>query len=156
MTPEQVEQLIATGETMEVEFKGEEKDPLNDRDLLEAVVCLCNRPGNNPAYLLVGVEDDRRITGARPRHPSGKTDVYQLQALIANRTRPSQSCRVELLTVAGKEILVIEVPPSRAPRNGWPGRAGVRAVSVSRNARHGGGTPDAGLFHVRRSRRNLG
>lgn len=31
MTPEQAQQLISRGETMEVEFKGEERVPLSDR-----------------------------------------------------------------------------------------------------------------------------
>ena len=71
MTPEELRRLIAAGETLNVEFKGEERSPLNDRDLVEAVVCLANRSGTEPAWLLIGVEDDGRITGARPapRHP---------------------------------------------------------------------------------------
>ncbi len=139
MTPEQVEKLIAAGETMDVEFKGEANASLNDNALVEAVVCLCNRPGNNPAYLLVGVEDDRSVSGARPRHPGGKTDVYQLQALIANRTRPSQSCRSELLTVRGKQILVVEVPPSRAP-------VGTSDAKYVRRAMGGRGVPECVPF----------
>jgi hypothetical protein len=37
--PAHVEQWIAGGETYEVEFKGEQRERLNDRDLVEAVVC---------------------------------------------------------------------------------------------------------------------
>jgi len=38
-----------------VEFKGEERAPLPDRDLLEAIVCLANRPGQASGHLLLGV-----------------------------------------------------------------------------------------------------
>ncbi len=68
MTPEEMQRLVASGETLTVEFKGEERSPLNDRELVEAVVCLANRTGTEPAWLIVGVEDDGRVTGARPRH----------------------------------------------------------------------------------------
>ncbi len=45
MTPENLRALIAAGETSAVEFKGEEREPLNDRDLVQAVICLANRGG---------------------------------------------------------------------------------------------------------------
>jgi len=129
MTPEDLRQLIEQGENLNVEFKGEEKAPLNDNDLIEAVVCLSNRPGNEPGWLLVGVEDDGRITGARPRHEGGKTDPLRLQAVIANRTRPSVSCRVEIVALEGVPILVIEVPPSPTPVGTTDGKYLRRAIT---------------------------
>ena len=139
MTSEQLHQIVQNGETLDIEFKGEEQAPLNDRDLVEAVVCLCNRPGNESGYLLVGVEDDGRITGARSRH--GQTTHPQLvQALVANRTRPSQSCRVQLTEVDGKQVLVVEVPPSRTPVGTADGKH-VRRAMGSR------GTPECLPYH---------
>lgn len=82
---------------------------------MEGVVCLANRAGNGPAWLLVGVEDDGRVTGARPRHGAGVTDPLRIQALIANQTRPSLACRVELVELEGRPVLVVEVPPARTP-----------------------------------------
>mgnify|MGYP001172358390 CR=1 FL=1 len=38
MTPDALRVLIRGGETLAVEFKGEERTPLNDRDLVEAVL----------------------------------------------------------------------------------------------------------------------
>jgi ATP-dependent DNA helicase RecG len=73
MTPERLRALVVAGESLDVEFKGEERKPLSDDELIEAVVCLANRPSNTPAWLLIGVEDDGRVTGARPRHESGRT-----------------------------------------------------------------------------------
>lgn len=52
MTPEGLRELISKGESLSVEFKGEEKRPLSDRELIEAVVCLASdvlRPLNRAA-----------------------------------------------------------------------------------------------------------
>src|SRR5688572_11579146 len=114
MTAETLRTLIAAGETITIEFKGEEHKPLNDRELVEAVVCLANRNGDTPACLLVGVEDDGRITGARPRHKR-VIETHRLAALIAARTRPSLAVNVETLDVDDKPVLVIEIPPQRQP-----------------------------------------
>ncbi len=110
MTSEALGRLIAGGETLAVEFKGEERMPLNDRDLVEVVVCLANRSGREPGYLLIGVEDDGRLTGARPRH-GDITDPHKLAALIANRTRQSLAVQVQTVCIEGRTVLVIEIPP---------------------------------------------
>lgn len=141
MTPEALRNLIAAGETLDVEFKGEEKGPLSDQDLVEAVVCLANRPGSqDPGWLLVGVENDGRITGARPRHPGGRTDIARLTAMISSRTRPSLTVRAELVQVDGVEILAIEVPPARTPVGTSDGRYLRRAIG-------GDGCPACLPFH---------
>lgn len=114
MTRETLRNLIAAGETLNVEFKGEERSPLNDRDLVEAVVCLTNRIGGEPAWLLIGVEDNGRVTGARPRHGE-TTDIHKLAALIAARTRPALAVQVEEVPLDGKAVLVIEAPPQQHP-----------------------------------------
>ena len=114
MTPTELLRLIHGGETLDVEFKGEERGPLNDRDLVEAVACLANRPGAAPARLFVGVEDDARITGARPRH-GATTSPDRVAALIAGRTRPALSVQVDVVALEGKDVLCIEVPAQRLP-----------------------------------------
>src|SRR5262249_49386048 len=100
---------IAGGERYEVEFKGERRGQLNDRDLVEVVVCLANGAGG---VLLVGVEDDGTPTGARPRHESGRTDPLRLQALIANSTQPPVATSVSVVDVDGVSVIVIEIPDS--------------------------------------------
>ena len=115
MTPELLKELLQRGESLDVEFKGEERARFSDDELVEAVVCLANRSSSAPAWLIVGVEDDGRVTGARPRHESGRTDRLRVAALIANRTRPSLSVRVFLVPWEDKEVLAIEVPPSHTP-----------------------------------------
>lgn len=114
MTPEKLRELIAAGESMDVEFKGEEARSLSDADLIEAVVCLANRLSGAPAWILIGVEDDGRITGVQSRQGS-PPDPLRVQALVSNRTRPSLSVRAELVVLDGKNVLVIEVPSARSP-----------------------------------------
>jgi len=127
VTPEVLRSLIAAGETLDVEFKGEEARSLSDGDLVEAVVCLANRPGNAPGWLLVGVEDDGRDTGARPRH-ADRTDPLRLQALIAHRTRPSLSARVEIVRLGDRDVIAVEVPAARAPVGTTDGKYLRRAL----------------------------
>lgn len=140
MIPDRLNQIIASGENLSVEFKGEEKGVLSDRDLVQAVVCLANRPGDEPGYLLVGVEDDSRITGARPRHGASYIDPVRVQALIANHTRPSLACQVNVVHLEGKPILVIEVPFSRLP-------VGTADGTYLRRAIGGRGEPMCLPFH---------
>ncbi|MCR3883894.1 MAG: ATP-binding protein, partial [Methanothrix sp.] len=128
MIPELLREIIADGETLNVEFKGEEKKGLEDSELVEAVICLANRRGDDLGWLLIGVEDDSRITGARPRHAGGKTDTNRIQALIANRTRPSLACRVYHIDLDGLDVLVIEVPASRTPVSTPEGKYQRRAI----------------------------
>ncbi len=140
MTPEQLKGLIEAGETLDIEFKSEERSSLSDKELIETTVCLANRSGNNPGWLLIGVEDDGRISGARPRHEVGKTDLRRVRALIANRTRPSLACQVELVPIEGKEVLVIEIPPVRTP-------VGTSDGTYLRRAIGGRGQPECVPFH---------
>lgn len=140
MTPERLRELIAGGEALGVEFKGEEVRPVSDQELVDAVVCLANRPGDDPGWLLIGVEDDGRITGARPRHDAGNTDPLRLQALIANRTRPTLTTRVETVALDDVTIVVVEVPVARSPVGTTDGRYLRRALG-------GDGKPACVPFH---------
>ncbi|MBI4917243.1 MAG: putative DNA binding domain-containing protein [Acidobacteria bacterium] len=139
MTPEELREIVAAGETLAVEFKGEAKQPLSDADLVEAVVCLSNRRGDQPGWLLVGVEDDGRVTGARPRH-EGSTDPARLQALVANRTRPSVGVDADVVVVDGRQIVAIRVPPSGLPVGTADGRYVRRTID-------GRGRPACVPFH---------
>ena len=140
MTESELRSLISAGESFDVEFKGEERRAVSDSDLVEAVVCLANRSGDRPGYILVGVEDDGRITGARPRHGAGIIDPLRVQALISGRTRPSFSVQVSVMELDGKPILVIQVPPVRQPVGTTDGKYLRRAVG-------GDGKPACLPFH---------
>jgi ATP-dependent DNA helicase RecG len=140
MTESELRALVSAGESLDVEFKGEERRPIGDLDLVEAAVCLANRSCDRPGFLLVGVEDDGRVTGARPRHEAGNIDVLRVQALISGRTRPSLSVQVAVVMLDGKPILVIEIPPVRTP-------VGTADGKYIRRALGGDGRPACLPFH---------
>lgn len=138
-TPEgRVRSWIAAGETYGVEFKSEHRKPLNDRDLVEAVVCLANGAGG---ALLVGVEDDGTPTGARPRHEGGVTDPLRVQALIANNTQPPLSTQVQAVEIDGTPVLAVEVPDS-------PRVVGTSQGTYLRRAVGGDGRPMCVPYHA--------
>ena len=105
MSTHELEQLIMQGETLTVEFKSDLKC-LPDRELLAAIVSLANTEGGD---LLLGVEDDGTVTGVHANHQN----TTGLPVLIANRTNPPISVRVETLDLAAGTITWIKVPKSR-------------------------------------------
>lgn len=133
-----VRRALAEGESYAVEFKSERSGALNDRDLVEAVVCLANGTGG---LLLLGVEDDGTPTGARPRHESGRTDPFRVQALIANNTQPAVSVAVHLVDVDGTGIVVVDVPDS-------PRVVGTARGTYVRRAVAGDGRPTCIPYHA--------
>ncbi len=94
---------LSRGETFEQEFK---RGSINDRELTEAVVCLANGSGG---VLLVGVEDNATVTGARPRHGT-VTDPHRLAAMIQNLTEPAHPVEVSLVDHDGPQVIVVSVP----------------------------------------------
>lgn len=135
---ERIRAVIASGETFTVEFKGEGREPLKDRDLIEAVVCLANGRGG---LLLVGVEDDGTVTGARPRHGSNRTDPLRLQALLANSTQPPVLTTVDTIEVDGRPVLCIDVDDSQRV-------VGTTRGTYLRRAVGGDGRPTCLPFHA--------
>lgn len=106
MTEGELRAVVAAGESFTIEFKGEERARLSDDDIVEACVCLANGSGGT---LLIGVEDDGRITGASARHEAGRTDPDRLQALIANRTQPPLRSIVDVVDVDDAVVIAISV-----------------------------------------------
>lgn len=127
MTPDRVLELTSAGESLATEFKSESAHSLSESDLLDAVVCMANRQDDVVGYVLIGIEDDGRISGARPRH-GATTNPRHVEALIANRTRPSLMCRVAVVDVQGLPVLVVEVPSSRSPIGTTDGKYVRRAL----------------------------
>lgn len=111
MTPDELVELIARGESFTVEFKRGQRSVMSDTDIVDAVVCLANGDGGT---LLLGVEDDGRITGLEPRHGS-TTQPHLLQAMILNKTESPLATSVELVEVAGTPVAVIGVPKAAVP-----------------------------------------
>ena len=109
VTANEVRSWAAAGESLTVEFKGESRSALNDADLVETVVCMANARGG---LLLVGIEDDGTITGARPRHGS-YTDVRRVEALIGNLTMPSCPSECAVVEMDEHYVVVIRIPEGR-------------------------------------------
>lgn len=102
MSSNTVADLIAGRETYTVEFKTD----VNDDELTSNVVCLANGDGG---WLLIGVEDDGTVVGARHRHDD-RTDERRIAALISNKTSPPISVDVTVVQVDGKEVIGVRVP----------------------------------------------
>jgi len=101
----EIDKLIQQGESLSQEFKSDLKC-LPDRALVAAVVSLANTYGGD---LLLGVEDDGTVTGLHANH----LNVSGIPSLIANKTNPAISVRVERLELQDKSIARISVPKSR-------------------------------------------
>lgn len=125
MNLETLETLLAMGESLEREFKSD-RGRFSDRAIYEEIVAFANTAGG---VLLVGVEDDGRITGARPRH--GKiTDPLKLQSAIFNNTVPHINTRVSVIPHPLGSVLAIEVDPYPEPCATAEGKSLHRMVSV--------------------------
>ena len=99
-----IRELISAGESLTAEFKSD----VNDKDLTKAVACLANGQGG---VLLLGVEDDGTVTGARPRH-GAITDPNRVAAYIQASTEPALAVDVTLHTVGEHTVIRIDVPPA--------------------------------------------
>jgi len=129
MTPIEAEILVKGGESLTVEFKSDVREPLSDKDLIEAVVCLANREPSEGAWLVIGVEDDGSITGSRTRHQDG-TDPSLITSLIRSRSNPPLSCSVELVDHGEKQLLFIKVPKATSPISTSDGRYIHRVIGA--------------------------
>lgn len=94
--------ILEAGESMTAEFKSE----INDKDLARAVACIANGEGG---VLLIGVEDDGTVSGARPRH-GATTDPARVAAYIQANTEPALAVEVTLDKIDGYEIIRVDVP----------------------------------------------
>lgn len=97
---------IPEKETLETEFKSDLKC-YPDHDLIEEIVGMANTEGG---VLYLGVEDDGTITGVHNKHK----DAIGVTALIANSTVPPIAVRAEVVNEEDIDVLMIEVPKSRA------------------------------------------
>lgn len=104
MNDQKLQALIQAGESLTVEFKSD-RQPLNDATIYEEVVAMANTKGGT---LLIGVEDDGTVTGARLRHGQS-TDPTRLQAAIFNNTVPNVNTRISVVRHPQGQVIAIEV-----------------------------------------------
>lgn len=124
MTPEDLVDLIAAGESFTVEFKRGQRSAMSDTDIVDAVICMANGDGG---LLLLGVEDDGTITGVEPRH-GATTQPHLLQAMILNKTESPLATAIEMVEVDGRHVAVIEVPKAAVPVGSKAGKYVRRSV----------------------------
>lgn len=111
VTPDELADIVAGGESFTVEFKRGHRTAISDNDIVDAVICLANGDGGR---LLLGVEDDGAITGLEPRH-GATTQPHLLQAMILNKTESALATAVELVQIDGQPVMVIDVPNAPVP-----------------------------------------
>lgn len=111
VTPDELADIVAGGESFTVEFKRGHRAAISDNDIVDAVICLANGDGGR---LLLGVEDDGAITGLDPRH-GATTQPHLLQAMILNKTESALATAVELVQIGGQPVMVIDVPNAAVP-----------------------------------------
>lgn len=121
-----MERLIPQHETLQIEFKSDQK-AIPDEAIVDSVVAFANTEGGE---LYLGVEDDGSITGIHPSHQ----DISKLAAYIANKTIPPQSVRVELLEEIAP-VIRIQVSKSRSIVASSSGKTQRRQIK-------GDGTPE--------------
>lgn len=97
--------MLPSHESLTVEFKSD-RDRLPDSELAAAVVCLANTDGGD---LYIGIEPDGSVTGLHAAHQN----VAGLAAMIANRTVPPLSVRVEAIDTRSGRVAKVMVPKSR-------------------------------------------
>lgn len=93
-------------ESLTVEFKSDKKC-LSDNDIVEAVVGLANTEGGK---LYLGIEDNGCVTGLHENHK----DSLKMSVMIANRTIPSASVRIDIIESENKSVMIFEVAKSRS------------------------------------------
>ena len=98
--------LINQGESEEIEFKSWIATP-NFKQMIKLcvkeIVALAN---SNGGYLLLGVEDNKEITGCT------NYDLQNIIESIYDRTTPNLFTRAEIVESQGKDVIVITVDKS--------------------------------------------
>lgn len=126
VTPDELLNLIAAGESFTLEFKRGGRSDMSDNDIVDAVICMANGDGGQ---ILLGVEDDGTITGAEARH-GATTSPHRLQAMILNRTDGPLATSIDLIEVDDRAVVVINVPKVSVPVGSKTGKYLRRSLRV--------------------------
>ncbi len=100
MTETDIQQFIATGETIHSEFKSAR---VHSDALAAALVSFLNTEGG---VILVGVEDDGTISGV----DNPDTASQRIDQILTNNVSPRATVYIEPLSAEGQRILKITVP----------------------------------------------
>jgi ATP-dependent DNA helicase RecG len=120
-----ISEVLTKGETLEVEFKSDLRK-ISDGEIYEEIVAMANSKGG---ILLIGVDDDGRVVGCKPRH-GRTTDPLKMQSAIFNNTVPNINTRVKVINHPGGNILSIEVDRYPEPCATASGKSLRRAIGA--------------------------
>ena len=105
MDTKRLEEILSEGEKLNIEFKSERRREYSDKEIYEETIALANTIGGT---LLIGVENNGTVTGARPRH--GLTiDPNKLRSAIFHNTRPNVNTRISVVPHEHGLVIAIEV-----------------------------------------------
>lgn len=103
MTPEELKELIAKGETSSVQFK---REITNGLSLAQELVAFANAKGGT---ILIGINDkDWRIQGLSDEEIRKLTDT--IANVASELVKPSLFVATEIVLVDEKKVMVVEVP----------------------------------------------
>lgn len=118
-----LEEILAKGETNAIEFKRSLPDSV--RDIAAELVALATQKGG---VLIIGVADDGTVIGV--------DDVNRIEERVVNVVRnsvePPLNPDVEMRSIDGSDVLLLEVPQSRDPPHGVNGTFYTRVGTSKR------------------------
>ena len=107
MNEQQIQNLIAQGEGISLEFKTCARQ-LN-RDVYQSVCAFLNRHGG---FLLLGVQDDGTLSGIAPHAVEQIRKDFVTTINNPQKLTPPAYLSIETVLVDGKVILLVRVPES--------------------------------------------
>jgi Predicted transcriptional regulator containing an HTH domain and an uncharacterized domain shared with the mammalian protein Schlafen len=102
MTRQQVQELIATGESQTIEFKRRFSSP---EKIARELCAFANTDGG---YLLIGVDDDGKVIGVA----SEKQEIELIELACSLYIRPPLNAEVWVVSLNGKDVVVVSITPS--------------------------------------------
>lgn len=138
--PDGVRHLIDGGESLNCEFN---RSSINENEVAETAVCLANGSGG---YLLLGVEDNGKLTGMNDGR-GRRRGAVEVEGVIRSRSTPAVDVSAIKTELDGMPVIVVEVAPVDGP-------VGTKSGKYLRRAIKHDGTPEcrAYLSHEMMSR----
>ncbi len=107
MTTDDIQRLIKSGESINLEFK-ESKNSLN-KDVFKTICAFLNRVGG---HILLGVKDNGKIVGVDPQVVAKIKNEIITAANNPQKINPPVSLMVDDIEIDGKTIIIVTVPES--------------------------------------------
>lgn len=125
MTVSELQRLALIGEGLHIEFKKRVPEPLR---IAKELIALANTQGGK---ILIGVEDDGRLSGVR----DAEEEMYALDLALRQHCEPAVEYQLELVPVQHRrEVVVVHVPNSAKKPHFMVGSEADRRVAYIRIA----------------------